>query len=47
MMMLNPRNTSTRYLRCAKAGINASSAEKYHKQARAKLWKLSRLPKGL
>ncbi|WEX12332.1 response regulator [Chelativorans sp. AA-79] len=30
-----------------KAGINASSAEKYYKQARAKLLKLGRLPKGL
>jgi DNA-binding NarL/FixJ family response regulator len=28
-------------------GINAASAEKYYKQARAKLLKLGRLPKGL
>lgn len=30
-----------------KTGINTSSAEKYYKQARAKLLKLGRLPKGL
>lgn len=31
----------------AKAGINAASAEKYYKQARAKLLRLGRLPRGL
>lgn len=31
----------------SKAGINAASAEKYYKQARAKLLRLGRLPKGL
>ena len=29
------------------SGIDAASAEKYYKQARAKLLKLGRLPKGL
>jgi len=31
----------------SKAGITVASAEKYYKQARAKLLKLGRLPKDL
>ena len=50
MMMRRKAGTKRREVfetMAAKVGINAASAERYYKQARAKLLKLGRLPKGL
>ena len=50
MMMRRRAGTKRREVfetMAAEVGINAASAEKYYKQARAKLLKLGRLPKGL
>lgn len=50
MMMRRKPDTRRREVferMASKAGINAASAEKYYKQARAKLLKLGRLPKGI
>lgn len=50
MMMHRKTGTKRRevfYKMASKAGINAASAERYYKQARAKLLKMGRLPKGL
>lgn len=50
MMMRRNEGTKRREIfekMAGKAGINAASAEKYYKQARAKLLKLGRLPRGL
>ncbi|APH74910.1 response regulator [Aquibium oceanicum] len=50
MMMRRKAGTKRREVfetMSSKTGINPASAEKYYKQARAKLLKLGRLPKGL
>lgn len=52
LAMMMHRNTGTKRRAvfqemATKAGINAASAERYYKQARAKLLKLGRLPEGL
>lgn len=50
MMMRRPAGTKRRAIfevMAQRFGIDAASAEKYYKQARAKLLKLGQLPKGL